>query len=161
MTEAVSAYSVRRGSFADADTIASFNAAMAMESEGRNLDALRLRKGVQMLLEDKSRGEYWVAEERATGCLAGQLMLTREWSDWRAGDFWWIQSVYVSPKNRGKGVFRQLMEAIRQQARQSEGCVGLRLYVERDNTSAQEVYRKLGLSETGYVVMEDDWSRGT
>jgi GNAT superfamily N-acetyltransferase len=88
----------------------------------------------------------------------GQIIHTYEWSDWRNGCFWWIQSVYVTRSARGQGVFRRLFEQIRTLARAEPGVCGLRLYVERDNSRAQKTYRQCGLMDPGYFVMEDDFS---
>lgn len=158
MTHASGRYSIRRGNSADADVLAAFNAAMALETEERKLDGPTLLRGVQMLLADEQRGAYFVAEECATKRLAGQLLITREWSDWRAGEFWWIQSVYVRPEDRRQGVFRQLMQHVEQAARQDNLCTGLRLYVDGSNQSAKQVYQTLGWCKTHYQVMEIDWS---
>jgi GNAT superfamily N-acetyltransferase len=93
----------------------------------------------------------------AGGEVIGQLMITYEWSDWRNGNFWWIQSVYVRPDWRGEGVFRRLYQEVERQARQLGGSCGLRLYVELDNTRAQQVYARLGMRETAYKIYESDF----
>jgi GNAT superfamily N-acetyltransferase len=147
---------VRAATPADAEAIAAFNAAIARESEHRELDPARLRAGVQQALADPARARYFLA------CLGeriiGQLMLTVEWSDWRNGWFWWIQSVYVDREQRGRGVYAALHRHVRQLARAGRDVIGLRLYVERGNARARRVYDRLGMHPTSYLVYEEDWS---
>jgi ribosomal protein S18 acetylase RimI-like enzyme len=144
--------SLRRAGPADAPVVAEFNRLLAQESEGKALDGAVLARGVEAGLADPHKGLYFVAEE--AGVVVGQVMVTYEWSDWRNGWIWWIQSVYVRLDHRGRGVFRALYEHVRRQAAADPAVVGLRLYVERDNHRAQEVYRHLGMQTTGYVVLE-------
>jgi GNAT superfamily N-acetyltransferase len=148
-------FEIRAAEGSDAETIAKFNAAMARETEHLDLDPERLLNGVRALLCDPGKGFYLVA--CAGGEVIGQLMITYEWSDWRNGNFWWIQSVYVRPDWRGEGVFRRLYQEVERQARQLGGCCGLRLYVELDNTRAQQVYARLGMRETAYKIYESDF----
>ncbi|EQD60926.1 GCN5-like N-acetyltransferase [mine drainage metagenome] len=129
-------------------------AAMALETEHKQLDAARLARGVQTLLAQPARGFYLIAER--AGTRAGTLMVSYEWSDWRGGDFWWIQSVYVLPEARRGGVYRALHMATRTRA-QSAGAVGLRLYVEQDNTRAQRSYAALGMRRTAYALFEQEF----
>lgn len=136
----------------DLDVLVEFNAAMAMETEALNLDRERLRAGVAALLADPAKGRYRVAER--AGEVVGALMLTREWSDWRCGDWWWIQSVYVRPDARRTGVFRAMFDNVAAEARANPDVCGLRLYVERDNLRAQATYRALGMDETHYRLFE-------
>lgn len=147
---------IRPATLADADTIAQFNQAMAVETEGRRLDDAVLADGVRTILRDDRHGVYWIAQR--DGQPVGQMLITYEYSDWRNGLFWWIQSVYVPPAERGRGVYRALHAWVEWQARQATGVIGLRLYVEASNTSAQEVYRKMGMRETSYRLYETDWS---
>jgi ribosomal protein S18 acetylase RimI-like enzyme len=140
----------------DWQTIVEFNCRLAEESEGKMLDRAHVEPGVQAVLADEHKGRYLIAE--AGGRPVGQLMHTREWSDWRNGDIWWLQSVYVHPDYRRLGVFRALFERLRSEAEAEPGVVGLRLYVEEHNTRAHETYRKLGLTNGGYFVMEK-WHR--
>ena len=133
--------------------IAAFNSAMALETESVVLDAERVAAGVAALLADPAKGFYTLAE--AEGAVVGQTLVTYEWSDWRNGVFWWLQSVYVTPEWRGRGVFRRLFEHIETRAR-SEAC-GLRLYVERHNHSAARVYETLGFTPTVYDLYEKDF----
>jgi len=141
----------------DADDIARFNAAMALETEHKALDPATLRAGVGAVLADPRHGFYLVAESsgRAIGC----LMVTVEWSDWRNGQWWWLQSVYVAPEQRRHGVFRALHAAVEQRARATAGVIGLRLYVERANATAQRTYAALGMSDAGYALYENEFAR--
>lgn len=141
----------------DLNTIVSFNTAMAKETEGKSLADTAIRPGVLALLEDPSKGFYVLAEENSE--IIGQLMVTKEWSDWRNGDFWWIQSVYVLPEFREKGVYRAMHEKIINMAETEDNVCGIRLYVDKDNSSAQEVYNKLGMEKSHYVMFEEDWSK--
>jgi GNAT superfamily N-acetyltransferase len=141
----------------DANVIARNNAAMALETEHKLLDEKTVRLGVEAALSDPAKGRYFLAIDDA-GAVVGQLMFTREWSDWRNGDFWWIQSVYVEPSSRRAGVFRALYEHVAQLARDTPAVCGLRLYVETDNSRAQRTYGNCGMSDAGYRVMEVDYS---
>jgi len=132
-----------------------FNAAMARETEGRELEAARLREGVEAVFADAGRGTYYVALRGEE--IVGALLVTGEWSDWRNGLFWWIQSVYVVPAARRSGVFRRLYEHVLERARGNPEVCGLRLYVDQDNTRAQEVYRRLGMAAARYRFFELDF----
>ena len=143
---------IREATPDDAQVIAEFNCLLAQETESKHLEMATVLAGVRGLFANTSRGRYFVAE--IEGMVIGQLMHTQEWSDWRNGDIWWLQSVYVHPDHRGRGVFRQLYQHLTQLAEQTPGIVGLRLYVENENHRAQEVYRSLGMTEGGYRVME-------
>lgn len=130
-------------------------AAMALETEHRHLDPARLAGGVRTLLAEPARGFYLLAER--AGQRVGTLMVTYEWSDWRGGDFWWIQSVYVLPAARQTGVYRALHQTTRERAR-GAGAAGLRLYVERDNARAQATYAAQGMQRTPYALFEEDFT---
>jgi GNAT superfamily N-acetyltransferase len=143
---------VRPATPADAPVIVEFNRLLAEESEGKTLDLALLAAGVAAGLADPRKALYFVAE--ADGRVLGQTMITFEWSDWRNGWFWWVQSVYVRPEARRGGVFRALFDHIASAARRDPQVIGLRLYVEEENRLAQETYARLGLSPTGYRVME-------
>lgn len=134
-------------------TIVDFNCRLAEESEGKTLDRTHVEPGVQALLADPRKGRYFVAYDDS-GRLVGQLMHTYEWSDWRNGDIWWLQSVYVHPDFRRAGVFRAMFTHLLQQAENDPGVVGLRLYVEEQNKKAHATYRNFGLEPGGYFVME-------
>jgi GNAT superfamily N-acetyltransferase len=143
---------IRQAIAADADILAQFNIALAKESEHLDLEPARVKAGVAALLRDPAKGLYFVAED--AGAVVGQLLITHEWSDWRNGDFWWLQSVYVRPDFRRRGVFRALFEHIlAKAARQGDVC-GLRLYMETGNARARKVYERLGLKETHYHILE-------
>ena len=146
---------IRAATPADAETITAFNAAMALETEHKRLDPATLRAGVERAIDRPEEARYVLAD--AGGRVVGQLMITFEWSDWRNGMFWWIQSVYVEPAHRSRGVFRQLYRHVERAAREAGAC-GLRLYVEKQNAPAQEVYQRLGMADAGYLVFETDWS---
>ncbi len=150
MSEAVH---IRRAGHDDVVTLVRFNQAMALESENRHLEQSVLERGVAHLLDHDSEGLYLLAEVGAEP--AGALMLTFEWSDWRAGRFWWIQSVYVAPEWRRRGVYRALHERVRGIARDDPLACGLRLYVEKDNTGAQATYHALGMFTTDYQLFEE------
>lgn len=147
---------VRTATPADWETIVEFNCALAVESEGKTLDRTHLVPGVKTLLADPSKGKYFVAE--LAGVIVGQLMHTYEWSDWRNGDIWWLQSVYVHPNHRRKGVFRALFEHMKTAAENDPNVVGMRLYVEENNTLAHATYQSLGFEPGGYFVLEN-WLR--
>jgi len=144
---------IRKAERRDADAIAGFNSAMALETEGKALLPERVNPGVLRLLNDPSLGFYVVAER--SGEVVGSLMVTNEWSDWRNGLFWWIQSVYIVPAARRQGVYRALYDFVRDMARADPGICGFRLYVEKDNTAAQRTYSSLGMAPTDYLVYEE------
>ncbi len=159
-TGAHAAVRVRAATPADAAWLTECAIAMAHETEGKALDPATVRAGVEGGLADASRARYFVAMHDALagadsiGVPVGTLMLTHEWSDWRNGDWWWIQSVYVSPQFRRHGVFRALYRHVEAQARATPGVVGLRLYVEHGNANAQATYAALGLRDAGYRILE-------
>jgi ribosomal protein S18 acetylase RimI-like enzyme len=150
--------SIRQASMADADNIAAFNIAMALQTEGRALDPDRVGAGVRSLLSDSAKGFYLVCEK--DGEVVGQLMVTFEWSDWRNGVFWWIQSVYVKPAHRRQGIYRALYETLKEMAHTTDEVCGIRLYVEHDNATAQKTYRDLGMKEAPYAIHEVDFVLG-
>ena len=151
----MSEITVRLATPADAEFIVRGNASMALETAGLSLDLDRLRDGVHALFEKPERGVYYVAE--VGGKRAGQMMITYEWSDWRNGDFWWIQSVNVEREFRGRGVFTALYRFVEQLAQTNSGVVGLRLYVEHENGRAQSTYEKVGMVKTVYEMFEVDF----
>jgi ribosomal protein S18 acetylase RimI-like enzyme len=146
---------IRPAAPADAEIIVRYNAAIASETEHLSLDLTRLKAGVEAVLNDPSKGFYIVAE--SGGRIVGQLMVTYEWSDWRNGVFWWIQSVYVDPEFRKQGVFTTLYRHIEHQAHRDGSVCGIRLYVERENKRAQATYKKMGMDETVYQLYETDF----
>jgi len=148
--------SIRPARANDAERIAEFNCAMALETEGKGLSPEIALLGVEEALADPSRAAYYLAE--VDGVVAGQTMVTLEWSDWRNGFFWWIQSVYVEPRFRRLGVFRALHERIRREALSRADVCGLRLYVHHGNERAMQTYAQLGMLRTEYVLFEEEWS---
>ena len=144
--------SIRPAGEGDVETIAHFNMALCREVEGRELDPPTVIEGVRRFVMEPSRGRYFVAE--SAGSVIAQAAYTFEWSDWRNGEIWWFQSVYVHADFRAKGVFRSLFEHIRDLGRKDPDCCGVRLYMERHNETARKAYRKLGFREAGYEVLE-------
>jgi len=143
---------IRPATPADADTIARFNLLLAEESERRFLDPGVVARGVALLFEDPERARYWVAE--ADGGIVGQCMVTTEWSDWNNGRYWWLQSVYVAPAWRGRGILRALWDRVVADARALGDVASIRLYVDRHNKGARDAYARLGMAETPYLVYE-------
>lgn len=140
----------------DLDFLVESNAAMALETERKLLDRTILARGVAAVLQSPARGFYLIAER--DGCAIGCLLITHEWSDWRNGDWWWLQSVHVVPAARRAGVFRALHAEVERRARRAPDVIGLRLYVECENRHAQATYSSLGMSETGYRLFECPFS---
>jgi len=147
-------YTTRPAVPEDAPMIAAFNAAMALETESLNLDAATLAAGVRAVFENPGRGAYTVATDES-GAVVGCLMVTYEWSDWRNGMFHWVQSVYVHPDHRRRGVFAMLYRAVQEAGARAGNVCGIRLYVERENAAAQKTYQSLGMSVTHYLVCEE------
>jgi len=150
-------YTIRMAGPEDGVCLAEFNRTMARETENRELPEAVIKAGVSHLLEHPEYGFYIVAE--VGGRVAGCLLITYEWSDWRDGLFWWIQSVYVHPDFRRQGIYRRLHTFVREQARQRGGVCGIRLYVEKDNQAAQNAYATLGMLKTPYLIFEETFSR--
>ena len=138
----------------DADALVEFNQAMALETEGKQLNGEVLRQGVEAVFGDEKKGFYVVAEN--DGMIAGGLMVTYEWSDWRHGWFWWIQSVYILPASRGQRVYSRLYEFVKGKAAEAGNVCGFRLYVENDNYHAQKVYEKVGMEASHYLMYEEN-----
>lgn len=143
---------IRLATPADAAVLVEFNAAMALETEGKNLLPEVIGAGVRGLLDNPVAGFYVLAE---TERVVAALMITKEWSDWRNGSFWWIQSVYVRPEARRQGVYRRLYRHVQEMAAKDPQVCGFRLYVERENSAAQAAYAALGMKETRYFVFEE------
>ena len=144
---------VRLATPQDAPVLVEFNAAMALETEHKELLADVIGAGVRSLLGNPAAGFYVVAEKN--GETVGALMITKEWSDWRNGTFWWIQSVYVRPDVRRQGVYKLLYRHVKELAANDPAVCGFRLYVERENARAQATYNALGMKKTGYLVFEE------
>jgi ribosomal protein S18 acetylase RimI-like enzyme len=153
---------IRRATIRDARVIAEFNIKLARETEHLRLNAAVVGRGVRALLRDPSKGFYLLADQgtAARPDVAGQLMITREWSDWRNGDIWWIQSVYVRPDQRGRGIFASLFGHVKKLARRQKQVCGLRLYVEKENARAIRTYERLGMKEAYYRIFEIYFGRG-
>ncbi len=143
---------VRKAEISDHEDIYENNLAMARETEGMDLEKVTVRKGTGAILDDAGKGFYLVAE--AHGDITGQLMVTYEWSDWRNADLWWIQSVYVKPEYRRKGVYKMLYRHLLSMAGKDPGVCGVRLYVEKANRAAQEAYLALGMTRSEYLMYE-------
>lgn len=155
---------VRQAVRDDTVSLVAFNQAMAQETEDRELSATVLRPGVAAVFDDARHGFYLVATAPAQASagadesqVVGSLMVTYEWSDWRNGNFWWVQSVYVLPQWRRQGIYRSLYDEVRRLARAAGNVCGVRLYVERDNRRAQGVYETLGMEETVYRLYEEEF----
>ncbi len=138
----------------DARNLIDFNQAMALETEGKRLESEILSPGVRSVFEDAEKGFYVVAEDE-DGKILGGLMTTFEWSDWRNGWFWWIQSVYVLPEARGRQIYAKLYDFVKEKAARKENICGFRLYVEKQNLTAQKVYEKCGMEATHYLMYEE------
>ncbi len=151
--------SVREATSADIERIAAFQQAMALETEGKTLDAATLRQGISAVFEAPQKGFYLVATasgaDGGSAQVVGSLLITYEWSDWRNSTFWWIQSVYVDADWRRKGVYRTMYQHVLDAAARKDIC-GIRLYVERTNTVAQRTYAKLGMQMSHYDLYEID-----
>lgn len=150
---------IRLGKVEDAKAIIEFNRAMAREIEDQELSLEKVTAGVHGIFENPALGFYVVAERGAR--IAGSLMVTFEWSDWRDGMFWWIQSVYVRPEFRRQGIYRRLYEFVKEKGGEEEKVCGFRLYTARTNRVAQKVYETLGMTEIEYIMYEEgDPGRG-
>ncbi len=143
---------VRPAELDDAIAIIDFQLKMAMETESLALDYHTVTQGVHSVFEDATKGAYYVAV--ADQKVIGSLMTTYEWSDWRCGTVIWIQSVFIIPEYRGKGVYKKLYEYIQQRVNESSGFRGIRLYVDKTNRAAQQVYEKLGMNGEHYQMYE-------
>ncbi len=146
---------IRVANISDTATIARFNAAMALESEDIELDYTVVAAGVRAAIEDPNRAFYLLSE--VDGAPAGQLMVTFEWSDWRDGWIWWIQSVYVEPDHRRQGVYRGLYRRLEELAAEANNVRGIRLYVMRENVTAKKTYESLGMRHSEYDLYETEF----
>lgn len=147
---------IREAKSADIPSLLDFQLKMALETENVQLEILPLTQGVNRLFKDPVKGRYYVAEEN--GEVIGCLMTTFEWSDWRCGNIIWIQSVYVASIWRGKGVYRKMYTHIRQLVENDPDLKGIRLYVDKKNKQAQQVYTTLAMNGEHYTVFE--WMKG-
>jgi GNAT superfamily N-acetyltransferase len=138
----------------DIDSLVEFNQAMALETEGKTLDGDVLRRGVEAVFKDETKGFYVVAADGRE--IAGGLMVTYEWSDWRAAWFWWIQSVYIRPEARGQKIYSRLYDFVKVRATEAGNVCGFRLYVETDNSHARRVYETVGMHPSHYLMFEEN-----
>lgn len=163
--------SARRAKPADTERIAAFQQAMALETEGKTLDPETLRQGIAAVFQDPRKGFYIVAAasvDAGGGAddahaqaveaqqVVGSLLITYEWSDWRNATFWWIQSVYVHPDWRRRGVYRSMYAYVLDAVNARKDICGIRLYVERANAVAQQTYANLGMRKSHYDLYEID-----
>ncbi|MEJ2720206.1 MAG: GNAT family N-acetyltransferase [bacterium] len=146
------AITIRNATSGDTDTLAAFNTALALETEGKILEIETARLGVGAVLDDPAKGAFYIAE--FDGRTAGSLLITPEWSDWENSYFWWIQSVYVLPEFRRHGIYKALYRHIEDLARSSGRVRGLKLYVEKNNHAAKAVYEKLGMTRAAHEIYE-------
>ncbi|MBA3564477.1 MAG: GNAT family N-acetyltransferase [Gammaproteobacteria bacterium] len=144
--------SIRQATVADVEIVAEYNARLAEETERTQLDGQRLRRGVTAILSDSAKGLYFLAE--VDGRAIGQISVTYEWSDWRNGNFWWLQSVYIEAAFRGSGVLKCLFRHLIDLSEVNSSICGLRLYVDKENDPARAVYRRLGFEPAHYTMME-------
>jgi ribosomal protein S18 acetylase RimI-like enzyme len=144
---------IRVAEESDLSALIRFNQLMAWETEQKKLDEVILSKGVAALIADHNKGFYLVAEQDSK--VVGSLMVTTEWSDWRNGVFWWVQSVYISPEFRRQGVYAHLYAQVKILAEQQKNICGFRLYVEKENLIAQKTYEALGMVESHYLMYEE------
>jgi GNAT superfamily N-acetyltransferase len=149
-----SGYSMRKATRADLDTLVAFTLEEAREAEGADKDLDALTRGVRSALEDPSLATYWVAESD-DGLIVASTSVVTEWSDWHGGDYWWVQSVYILPEHRGRGLVELILDSLADTAR-AAGALDLRLYAHRTNRRALEAYRRCGFDEAPYTIM---WRR--
>lgn len=150
---------VRTAQWEDVESLVAFSTALALETESLSLNQTRLYEGTRSLLAKPERGFFIVAQKAVADIsrLVGQLMVTFEWSDWRNGVFWWVQSVYVDPSWRRQGIYRAMHDYMVAEAKAHPQVCGIRLYVERNNRTAQTVYQRVGLFPSVYTVYEQDF----
>ena len=144
---------IRLAEIRDGLVITEFNQAMAFETERKELISKVVSEGVKKILKNSNLGFYVIAERDKE--VIGSLMVTTEWSDWRNGMFWWIQSVYIKPNERRKGIYTKLYNFIKESANNNPSICGFRLYVENENILAKNAYKTLGMMETGYRIYEE------
>ena len=143
---------IRKAKLSDSEGIVEFQLRMAHETEALELDREVVLKGVRGVFDEPARGTYWIAVEN--GKILGVLLAIPEWSDWRNAMVLWIHSLYVVPDARGQGVFKRLYMNLKEQVERSPELAGIRLYVDKTNQSAQNIYQKLGMSKDHYEMYE-------
>ena len=147
---------IRRANADDTAAIADFNIRMALETEGKHLDPATITQGAATMIATPNMGFYLVAEDADNNnTVVGSLMVTTEWSDWRNGLFWWIQSVFIVEDYRRRGIYRRLYDTVKTLAAEADNVCGYRLYVEKDNRPAQLTYENLGMATTDYLMYEE------
>ena len=146
---------IRTAKYSDKQSIVDFQVKMARETEDLELNLILVNKGVEAVLADPAKGIYYVVENE--GQVVASLLTTYEWSDWRNGTVLWIQSVYVLPEFRGKGLYKMMYNFLKEKVAGQPDLLGLRLYVENGNKNAQAVYTKLGMNGEHYRMFE--WFR--
>ncbi|MCP1625975.1 GNAT family N-acetyltransferase [Pseudomonas nitroreducens] len=142
-------YSVRPATVSDLEKLVQFTIAEAVDAEGSEIGA-NVREGVLTALEDNSYATYWVLE--TAGVVIGNVSVVKEWSDWNAGHYWWIQSMFIEPDHRGKGLIKLLLDTVQQEATQAK-ALELRLYVHKENSAAISAYLKNGFGPSDYQIM--------
>jgi ribosomal protein S18 acetylase RimI-like enzyme len=145
---------IRSARAEDATLLARWAQAMALETENKILPDAEVLPGIARGIAEPALARYFVAEQ--DGVPVGTLMFTFEWSDWRNGLWWWIQSVYVPAEFRRRGVYRALYAHVRALADADAGVCGIRLYVEKDNHAARSTYATLGMQDAHYRIYEQD-----
>jgi GNAT superfamily N-acetyltransferase len=143
---------VRKAVYGDDEILVSFQLNMAIETEGITLHRPTVEKGLSAVLNDPAKGNYYVALYNDQ--IIGSLLTTFEWSDWRNGTVLWIQSVYVIPEFRRKGVYSKMYEYLKEMVLFNEYLKGIRLYADKNNVTAHHTYKKLGMSPDHYVTFE-------
>ena len=146
-------FTIRQAYASDAPAIADFNRQMAFETEHKKLRPEVILAGVNAMIANPAHGFYLVAEN--DNDIVGSLMVTTEWSDWRNGVVWWVQSVYIVETHRRQGIYRALYDEVKRLAADDPSVCGFRLYVEKDNVNAQKTYQSLGMEETDYLMYEE------
>ena len=144
-------YMIRRARLADLEKLLGFALSEAKEAEGISLDREKARKGIQAALEDESVAIYWILQRRPKE-VVGNISIVKEWSNWNAGYYWWIQSLYLEPEHRGRGLMEALMQAVGESARQNK-ALDMRLYVHKNNKRAIKAYLKTGFAHSDYRIM--------
>jgi ribosomal protein S18 acetylase RimI-like enzyme len=143
---------IRLAKIDDSITIAGFQLKMAIETENLKLDNETVQKGVKAVFEKPGFGQYLVAEK--DGQIIASMLTTFEWSDWRNAQVWWLQSVYVIPEFRRQGIFKRMYDFVKTLAMNDENVGGIRLYVDKSNVRAQQVYKAVGMNGEHYQVFE-------
>ena len=142
---------VRSAGIDDLNTLVTFTLAEALEAEGSNKSSARVHEGIKTALADPAIASYWVLEN-PDGDLIGSVSVVKEWSDWHAGFYWWIQSMFIQPEYRGQQLMRRLLDKVRREA-EDEDALEVRLYVHNDNIRATKAYEREGFSISPYKIM--------